>query len=92
VSFTCEELEPRIGPAVVTPVHTLQNTDQLNFSFGYSVAMSGNYVLVGAPGATAYAGAAYLYDTAGHLLHTFRDPNPGPNGFGGQWRCRAPIF
>jgi hypothetical protein len=48
--------------------------------FGYSVAISGNYVLVGASfdstGATE-AGSAYLFDaTTGALLRTFNNPTP----------------
>jgi hypothetical protein len=91
VSLTCEQLEPRIGPAVVAPVHTFQNPDtsvaDRNYAFGYfgsAVAMSDSDVLIGAPQANGGVGAAYLYDLAGHLLHTFTDPN-GPQGaFGGQ--------
>jgi FG-GAP repeat len=53
--------------------------------FGYSVALVGSNVLVGAPfddaGGTG-AGAAYLFDGAtGQLLHTFQSPNPAA----GDW-------
>jgi hypothetical protein len=51
--------------------------------FGYSVAISGNTVIVGSPyddtGATD-AGTAYLFDaTTGNLLHTLANPNPAAN-------------
>jgi outer membrane protein assembly factor BamB len=48
--------------------------------FGHSVALEGNYVIIGASGDdtdATDAGRAYLFDaTTGNLLHTFRDPNP----------------
>lgn len=58
-----------------------------NDGFGWSVAVTGNLVLVGAPwddtGAVD-AGSAYLFDAiTGGLLHTINNPAPGMNdGFG----------
>ena len=53
-------------------------------SFGQSVSVLGNYVLVGAPYANCGDGAAYLFNaTSGVLLNTFTDPdNEGGNLFG----------
>ncbi len=52
--------------------------------FGYSVAISGSNLLVGAWGNTSGgvsgAGQAYLFNTSGGLLQTFNNPNPVPNG------------
>jgi len=57
--------------------------------FGYSVSISGDNVLIGAPwdNAGAYdAGSAYLFDaTTGVLLHTFNNPTPAMGDiFGGS--------
>jgi hypothetical protein len=48
--------------------------------FGYSVAMSGGNVLVGAIGANRGTGAAYLFKLSSPttLFQTFTDPNPLP--------------
>ena len=53
--------------------------------FGYSVAVSGNTVVVGAVGETAsgeaFAGHAYIFNaTAGTLISTLTSPNPQPTG------------
>ena len=52
-------------------------------SFGISVAISGDNVLVGAPGTLSDFGAAHLFDAAtGNPLHTFLTPSegfPGPD-------------
>ena len=46
-------------------------------SFGYSVAINGNYVLIGAIGTSGAAGQAHLFDaTNGDLLQTFDNPTP----------------
>src|SRR5439155_10761463 len=49
--------------------------------FGLSVGVSGNYVVVGAPGKDVGSidiGAAYVYDaTTGSLLRTLNNPEPG---------------
>jgi VCBS repeat-containing protein/predicted outer membrane repeat protein len=64
-----------------TLLHTLANpTPAIEDSFGFSVAVSGNTVIVGAyqddTGATN-AGAAYVFDaTTGTLLHTLANPTP----------------
>jgi WD40 repeat protein len=55
--------------------------------FGRSVALEGDYVIIGASGddtLASNAGKAFLYDAAsGNLLHSFSDPNPAPmRGFG----------
>ncbi len=48
--------------------------------FGQAVGFAGDNAIVGAPYVTessiANAGAAYLFDAGGSLLHTFVDPNP----------------
>lgn len=53
--------------------------------FGYSVAISGTYVVVGAPGddfGSTDAGSAYVYDLASDTptvpIVTLRNPTPGP--------------
>ena len=53
----------------------------LNDLFGWSVSLSGNYVIVGAPGEAdaggTASGKAYIIDvTSGSLLHTLSNPNP----------------
>jgi hypothetical protein len=75
-------------------LHTLDNPnpgdgDPNVKEFGAAVAISGNYVIVGAPGAGPenmetsgptpyYSGKAYVYDvTTGSLLYTIDNPNPG---------------
>ncbi len=57
----------------------------VNDWFGNSVAVDGNWILVGAP-LDGTTGAAYLFDaTTGALVHTFTDPTPASNGyFGGS--------
>src|SRR5262249_32497441 len=65
-------------------LRTLNNpTPEAGDSFGPSVAVSGNVVVVGAErdntGATS-AGAAYLFDpNTGTLLRTFTNPTPADN-------------
>jgi len=48
--------------------------------FGYSIAISGNYVLVGSPGANGSKGEAYLFNinTPNQWLY-FLDPNGTAN-------------
>ena len=68
-----------------TLVHTLDNPNPYGTStsdgFGTSVAISGNYAIVGAfeeddAGGT-YSGKAYIFNvTTGTLLHTLDNPNP----------------
>jgi len=63
-------------------------TPETSDFFGISVALSGDYVLVGAnqdnTGAPG-AGAAYLFDaSAGALLRTFLNPTPGENDLFGD--------
>lgn len=49
----------------------------LNDQFGWSVALSDDYVLIGdRNNASNYIGAAYLFDHGGTLLHTLANPNP----------------
>ena len=67
-------------------VHTLDNPNDYgtsqNDSFGFSVAISGNYAIVGAYGesdadGTYNSGKAYIYNvTTGALVHTLDNPNP----------------
>ena len=66
-------------------LHTLDNPNaystSLNDQFGGSVAISGNYAIVGASseddsGGTS-SGKAYIFNvTTGALVHTLNDPNP----------------
>ncbi len=47
-----------------------------NDNFGFSVAISGNRVVVGAYGEGTDSGKAYIFDvTTGSLLHTLHNPN-----------------
>ena len=60
-------------------VHTLNNPNDYgtsyNDEFGWGVAMSGNYAIVGAP-FDAPGGKAYVFDvTTGALIHTLDNPN-----------------
>ena len=66
-------------------LHTLNNPNGSVFNssgdrFGYSVAISGNYAIVGVPltnGPGANAGKAYIYNvTTGALLLTLNNPDP----------------
>jgi len=66
-------------------VHTLDNPNPYGTSeedtFGYSVAISGNYCIVGAHGEDDAggnsSGKAYIFDvTTGSLVHTLDNPNP----------------
>jgi len=54
--------------------------------FGFSVALDGDHVLIGARGDStngAAVGQAYLFDaTTGNLLHTFNDPTVTRDSFG----------
>jgi len=52
-----------------------------SYQFGSSVAVSGSYVLVGAP--TFDGAGAYLYNTTGQLLHAFQNPGRIPQEFFG---------
>ena len=65
-------------------VHTLNNPNAYSTSaddyFGYSVAISGNYAIVGAMGEDdaggSASGKAYIYNVAtGQLVHTLNNPN-----------------
>lgn len=54
-------------------------TPSLGDSFGQTIALSANRVLIGAPyddAGAQWAGAAYLFDLQGHLLQTFSNPSP----------------
>ena len=66
-------------------LHTLDNPNpfgsSVNDYFGYSVAMSGNYAIVGAryedDSSGNLSGKAYIFNvTTGALLHTLDNPNP----------------
>jgi hypothetical protein len=68
-----------------TLLHTLDNPSPHGTSgsyFGWSVAISGNYAVVGALNALSedgsmYSGKAYIFDvTTGELLHALDNPNP----------------
>jgi hypothetical protein len=72
-----------VTPQNTPPLVTLPDpSGQANDYFGISVASLGDEVLVGARGVNNNAGAAYLYNTAGQLLHTFTDPNSQTFDFG----------
>jgi len=74
-----------------TLLHTFSNPElDGGGGFGSSVAVMGNKVLIGASYSDAggeNAGAAYLFDADGNLLHTF--PNPDPHEYDGFGRCVA---
>ncbi|NQT12506.1 MAG: hypothetical protein HQ582_07150, partial [Planctomycetes bacterium] len=69
-------------------LQTLNNPTPASYhSFGWSVAVSGNTMVVGAPGddtGARGAGSAYIYDAAtGNLLQTLHNPTPASSdGFG----------
>jgi hypothetical protein len=69
-------------------LHTLNNpTPAANDYFGWVVAVSGNFVVVGADGddtGAAHAGSAYVFDAStGAYLRTLQRPTPAANdGFG----------
>jgi hypothetical protein len=73
-------------PLNVSLIFTLDNPNlnqpALNDEFGYSISMSGNRAIVGAPGEQATVqgdetGAAYIFDlTTGALVHTLENPTP----------------
>jgi len=59
---------------------------QNNSDFGFSVAISGKTIVVGAPGQNVSgvpAGTVYLFSTSGHPLETLVSPHPQVNGFFG---------
>ena len=71
-------------PLYLTPIQTYSNPNaygtSANDQFGYSVAISGNRVVVGAYGeddaGALESGKAYIFDvTTGSLLHTLHNPN-----------------
>ena len=84
-----EQLEARQMLAA-TLLHTLNNpTPAFEDLFGYSVAISGNTIVVGAVGedtGAMFVGSAYVFDaTSGALLHTLNNPTPaGLDFFGGS--------
>ena len=67
-----------------------------NDYFGYSVAISGNYAIVGAyaeddAGGT-YSGKAYIFDaTTGSLLHTLHNPNAYSTSASDYFGCSVAI-
>ena len=71
-------------PLYLTPIQTYNNPNAYGTSvydiFGFSVAISGNFAIVGAfyeddAGGT-YSGKAYIFDvTTGSLLRTLDNPN-----------------
>ena len=71
-------------PLYLTPIQTYNNPNAHGTSaddqFGYSVAISGNFLVVGAycegEAGGAYSGKVYIFDvTTGSLLHTLNNPN-----------------
>jgi len=69
-------------------LHTFLNpTPVVGDLFGWSVSIDGNDVLIGARGDNTganNAGAVYLFDTSGNLLHTFLNPTPAADEFFGN--------
>ena len=70
-------------------IHTLRNPESNKSSnyFGWSVAMSGNYAIVGAVYTDNSSGKAYIYNvTTGALVHNLTNPNayntPATDNFG----------
>jgi hypothetical protein len=70
-------------------IYTLRNPESNKSSnfYGWSVAMSGNYAIVGAVYTDNSSGKAYIYNvTTGALVHTLTNPNafntPGNDQFG----------
>lgn len=90
-----DDAGPEAGAAYLFDINTgalLQTLASPNptFSgfFGYSVAMTEDQILVGAPKdqiAGVNSGAAYLFDThSGQLLHTYVNPSPESNDLFGS--------
>jgi Ca2+-binding RTX toxin-like protein len=71
-------------------LQTLNNpTPAFGDNFGSSVAIDGNYAVVGAEnhheGGATDAGAAYIFDVAtGNLLHTLNNPTPATDDYFGN--------
>jgi hypothetical protein len=68
------------NPATGALLFTLNNPNPVGTSsgdnFGYSVAISSTYAIVGAYGEDGQSGKAYIYNaTTGALLHTLNNPN-----------------
>jgi hypothetical protein len=81
-------------------VHTLDNPNAFGTSagdqFGSSVAISGNYAIVGAPGEDdaggGLSGKAYIFDvTTGSLVHTLNNPNAFGTSPGDQFGSSVAI-
>jgi protocatechuate 3,4-dioxygenase beta subunit len=75
--LTCEILETRLAPA-----SGLSLTDPAGLAtdrFGAAIAVSNQYILVGAPGAPGDTGTAYVYSNTGALLQTLKGANPSDN-------------
>ena len=79
------------SPAPTVPIHTLANpSPAINDRFGATVAISGNRIVIGAPGddsGAADTGIAYVYDIAGGApalpQHVILNPTPqADDGFG----------
>jgi hypothetical protein len=79
---------PRVHAATSVVTFTSPNPEP-NGEFGWSVAISGNIVVVGAPGETvagfAKAGRAYIFSSEGSLIATLTSPNPQTNGPSGRF-------
>ncbi|MGV3658624.1 MAG: choice-of-anchor D domain-containing protein [Prosthecobacter sp.] len=84
------------GGTPAVPVHTLNNPSPgTNDSFGWTVAISGTRVVVGAPlddlGTALNMGSAYVYDlsTGTPTVPVATLNNPAPNGSTEEWFGRA---
>jgi hypothetical protein len=71
--------------AKATVTGTLSSPNPVDYGdFGYSVAVSGGTVVVGAPyetsGGMQWAGNAYVFSTGGRLLATLSSPDPQTDG------------
>jgi len=86
VAYMAGELPTPPAPVYTTATLSKTLDDPIGFStsagdvFGWSVSISGNYAVVGAPyeddAGGAQSGKAYVFDVAtGNLLHTLDNPN-----------------
>jgi hypothetical protein len=78
-----------LARTIANPNSSYQNGDQ----FGYSMAMDGDTLLVGAPYTGNYDGRAYLFDASdGSTLHTLNNPNQfGEGGSDDQFGISVDI-
>ena len=86
-------------PPYLTPIQTYNNPNAYSTSvydyFGFSVAISGNRVVVGAyaeDDARETSGKVYIFDaTTGSLLHTLHNPNAYDTSADDNFGCSVAI-